>query len=108
MTPPTTSSSTRRTCSATRPGEYHGSDDYAAEVLRLFWHVVPGSKERADLRRFVRQYSTWCREVLVRSGLAEAESVDGGGDQKPAKPSAPFPLRAGPFFRAWAGLRKCR
>ncbi len=89
-------------------GEYHGSDDYAAEVLRLFWQVVPGSKERADLRRFVRQYSIWCREVLVRSGLAEAEPADGGGDALPVKPGAPFRLRASAFFRAWAGLRKRR
>ncbi len=79
--------------------EYHGTEDYAAEILRLFWQVLLESKERAELRRFVRQYSIWCQEVLVRAGLAEAELA-------PEKAGAPFRMRATAFFKAWVRIGK--
>jgi hypothetical protein len=87
-------------------GEPHGTDDCAAEVLRLFWQALVGSKERAELRRFVRQYSIWSREVLVRTGIAEEEAGEGVRPPQTTKPGTPFRIRATPFLIAWAGLRK--
>jgi hypothetical protein len=81
--------------------EFHGTEDYAAEILRLFWQVLVPSRERADFRRFVRQYAIWCREILVRAGLA-----DDDGHGKEAKPGAPFQMLATPFFNAWVKLGK--
>jgi len=87
-------------------GESQGTDDYAAEILRLFWQALVGSKERAELRRFVRQYSIWCREVLVRTGIAEEQAGEGGRPPQPVKPGTPFRMRATLFLKTWAGLRK--
>jgi hypothetical protein len=81
--------------------DFHGTEDYAAEILRLFWQVLVPSRERAGFRRFVRQYAIWCRELLVRVGLAEDD-----GQAKGGKPGAPFRMRSTPFFKAWARLGK--
>jgi hypothetical protein len=95
--------------------------DYAAEVLKLFWQAVLPDRERMHIRRFCRQYSVWCREFLVRTGLAEEDESDASaaapageasagaaagaasGREDPA-PGAPFPLRASAFFREWMTL----
>jgi hypothetical protein len=79
--------------------EYHGTEDYAAEILRLFWQILVPSRERAGFRRFVRQYAIWCRELLVLAGLAEDDGRATG-----ITPGAPFQIRASPFFKAWARL----
>ncbi|HUI70711.1 MAG TPA: hypothetical protein VL354_09300, partial [Spirochaetia bacterium] len=80
-------------------GDYHSTEDYAAEILRLFWQILVRSRERPALRRFQRQYAIWCQELLIRVGLAEAET-------EPARPGAPFRLRATAFFKAWVTLGK--
>ena len=79
--------------------EYHGTEDYAEEILRLFWQILVPSRERAGFRRFVRQYAIWCRELLVLAGLAEDDGRATG-----ITPGAPFQIRASPFFKAWARL----
>jgi hypothetical protein len=79
--------------------EFHGTEDYAAEILRLFWQFLVPSRERAGFRRFVRQYAIWCRELLVRAGLAEDD-----GQATGITPGAPFQIRATPFFKAWSRL----
>jgi hypothetical protein len=86
-------------------GEYHGSDDYAAELLRLFWQALLGSRERSEVRRFVRQYSIWCSEVLVRTGLVEAEPLTAEEAGKERRPGAPFRMRATEFLRTWLAVR---
>lgn len=82
-------------------GEYHGTEDFAAETLRLFWQVLLPSRERPAVRRYVRQYAIWCRELLVRTGLVEADSRVNG-----SAPGAPFAMRATPFYKAWVRLGK--
>jgi hypothetical protein len=81
--------------------EYHSTADYATEILRLFWQVLVPSRERADFRRFTRQYAIWCRQTLVRTGLAEEN-----GQEKSGRPGAPFSMRTAPFFKAWVRLGK--
>ncbi len=86
--------------------DYHSTADYAAEILRLFWHVLVESKERAALRLFMRQYAIWCREVLVKAGLAEEDvpGSHGAAAAVPARPGAAFMMRATPFFNAWVSV----
>lgn len=67
------------------------------EILRLFWQILVPSKERPATKRFIRQYSIWCRETLVRAGLAEDDGRAHG-----ATPGALYSMRATPFFKAWA------
>jgi hypothetical protein len=81
-------------------GEFWSTEDYAAEVLKLFWQVLLDSRERTEVRRFTRQYAIWCREVLLRAGLAEeapgAAHAPGAG-----KPGVAFRMKASAFFTAW-------
>jgi hypothetical protein len=81
-------------------GELQSTKDYAAEILKLFWQVLLQSGERVEIRRFTKQYAIWCREFLVRTGLAE-EELDAVSAQAPQKPGAAFRLKATDFFRAW-------
>jgi hypothetical protein len=82
--------------------EFESTMDYASEVLKLFWRVLLPSQDQADIKRFTRQYTIWCREVIVRGGLAEADSSSSGARDSS---DAPFRIKATPFFKAWAGLR---
>jgi hypothetical protein len=81
-------------------GEFQGTADYAAEILKNFWQVLLDSSERAEIRRFTKQYAIWCREVLLRAGLAEEEPAAG---QAPGAGTAgaAFRLKASAFFTAW-------
>ena len=86
-------------------GEFQSGEDYAAEVLKLFWEVLLDSSERAEIRRFTKQYAIWCREVLLRAGLAEEEpgaaQAMGAG-----KPGAAFRMKASAFFTSWMKLER--
>ncbi len=95
-------------------GELESTWDYAAEVLRLLWQAVLQSRERMHVRRFTRQYSVWCREFLVRSGLTEEESAGGAeagaaaphgaGTSEPVSLGGPLRMRASAFLKAWLSL----
>jgi hypothetical protein len=111
--------------------ELQSTNDYAAEILRLFWQVLIDEPEHREIRHFNKEYAIWCRELLVRAGLVEAE--EGGAPEKPgapgarrpdprakpgapgarnmderARPGAPFRIRTTPFFRAWISVRQSR
>jgi hypothetical protein len=94
--------------------ELESTWDYAAEVLRRFWQAILPGKERMHIRRFIRQYSVWCQEFLVRSGLAEegqdgspaavADTSAGAAPADSASPGAPFRMRASAFLKRWLSL----
>jgi prolyl-tRNA synthetase len=66
--------------------------------------VEKGSLEQRfidALAKIKEQARSWCRELLVRAGLAEDD-----GQATGIAPGAPFQIRATPFFKAWSRLGK--
>ena len=76
--------------------------DYAVEVLRLFWQVFLPSKEPEHIEGFVGKFALFCYEILYRGGLADIDPVV----LKRTAKTAEFRLRPSAFFRAWASLTR--
>lgn len=76
-----------------RGGGFEQTQDYAAEVLRLYWQVLIRGKESDHIAAFREKYEHWCWELLSRAGLAVVQ--ERGGTSW---------IKATPFFSAWISL----
>jgi hypothetical protein len=76
-----------------RGAEFERTHDYAAEVLRLYWHVLIRGKDPDHVVAFREKYEHWCQELLSPAGLAVVEERDGTSW-----------IRSTPFFSAWISL----
>ena len=89
-----------------KSGQFESTWDYASEILRLFWQVLIPRNTREYVRRFMRRYTIWCRDFLLRAGfVVENEQGAPGGS---GRPGSAFEMRASPFLLQWLSLRSTK
>jgi hypothetical protein len=59
--------------------EFRPADDYASEILRLFWQVLIPNRGKKSIRRFLESYTSYCEKILAPAGLIETEGGAEGG-----------------------------
>ncbi len=53
--------------------DFKPADDYATEILRLFWQVLIPNKGKKSIQRFLDKYTSYCQKILAPAGLVETK-----------------------------------
>jgi hypothetical protein len=54
--------------------DFRPADDYATEILRLFWQVLIPNKGKKSILRFQDKYTSYCQKILAAAGLVQTEA----------------------------------